>query len=513
MLAVALLVLSASCSDNDKPLGPTETPATHEPLSESPGLWIGPVHGLTTAWYPAPAKFQVTNDAGKMQLKLVTMDGAIVDWKGAVEVSRLTNVSIAELTLPSAGSNQKVEVTSRTRARDGAITSTTFSTGVTVANHAAAEVQVGAIALSEAKPRLEEYTTPAARMRLLLDGRTIASLTNLGNNAYRTAASSLVHTKTSTTEPGMLLEWRVDGSPTLLGLEGDLKLPDKPGTHVISAGPTAHARTARVETFATTVVVDGSIVAGEPTTFRVTTNPRGFESEVLWMAGTLFGTAEPSTGRGATFTAVFDRPWPTTPDGVICMGVRAGTAAAIVEQHPNFGDDMTRLSTDLADAEKEIGKHICCITDSLTRQQTYDAVNGLVKSRDAINKALSVYNSLSKVTKKAIDFAYGDVEGDLNGQLNSIEAGLAKLKTLPDCTSQAILQSNGLEMLSFCTDLADFFYGFGQAQTALGLFLIAVGLILIWIPGVGQPITLAGILFGTVGALCVLISYGISLLC
>ncbi|HKW15071.1 MAG TPA: hypothetical protein VJS69_11345 [Candidatus Krumholzibacteria bacterium] len=504
LLAVALLLLW-SCS-KDSPVSPTETPVQHEPLTEATGLWIAPVQGLTTAWYPAPAKFTVSNDVRTIKLKVVTTEKAKIVWSGAVETSRTAYESYAECALPAPGSHQLVKA--EATEHDGTRTIVeTFSSGILVSNRGAGEMQIGSVALSDAEPRLDQYTTAAERIRVLLDGRVIAAVKSTGTDSYRTAAGAPLHVKATTNELGTLVEWRLDGKPLWLGTEGDVALPQEPGKHVLSVGPPSHAHSVAVQTFGTSVVVEGGggIAAGKPVTFHVTTNPPGFESEVLWMSGTLFGTAEPALGKGASFTAVFDRPWPTTPDGATCVGVRAGSAAVIVDDKITMGYDLSRLDSDLDDAAKALGQRACCITDSLARAQTFDALNTLVKSRDALNNAINVYNSLSKLTRKAIDLAYGDFQGDMRVQILNLEAGIAKIKNQPDCSNASLLK--GVQALSFCQDLQDFLYGFGQALTAMGLILLAIGIALIWIPGVGAPITLAGILFGTAGGILVLISY------
>jgi hypothetical protein len=127
---------------------------------------------------------------------------------------------------------------------------------------------------------------------------------------------------------GALVEWRVDGRAVLLGASGSYTCDNTPGEHAIEAGPVGRSRTVYLDTYAVTIesnaglsqVQDGTFV-----TFRAITEPPGYESQVTWLASTLYGLVSQVTGTGEMFTARFDGSI-TNGDPPRWIGVRADNA-------------------------------------------------------------------------------------------------------------------------------------------------------------------------------------------
>jgi hypothetical protein len=341
-----------------------------------------------------------------------------------------------------------------------------------VVDYSADQVSVDEVRVSDGEPALDAYDTPESRMHLLLSGRSIALVKNTGRDSYRTAAGAIIHVKAPSAPSGLLMEWRVDGTPALVGAEGDLTLSQVAGRHFVAVGPPQKPHTIRVDTYQTKIVVEGSdhIAPGGPTRFRVTTNPPGFEQDVRWMAGTMFGAADPAVGQGATFEAVFDRTWPTNAEGIVCYGVRAGNAALIVEQPPPFEGDMIRLRDDLGNLGDAMGSHACCISDSTARQNYYHALNELVKAKSKMSILVTTFDGLPKLVRLAIQVGYGDLHAQMASNLAQLESSIAQLNAEPPCGSDALI-TGFVQRRTFCSSLC----AIAAVMASLGALLLVVG--------------------------------------
>lgn len=507
------------CSD-DAPVA-TDVPrtATVGPPTESvPGLFLGPIAGVTTAWHPAPIAFVLPRDLKTVAFKCSASPDNIVTWYGAKESARDPSASYAVATVPATGVHARVEVTvvrqpaggeGKKKPAENALT--TLSCGFTVSDVPASDIRVNRIDVKTGDAVGEDIGT-SERMQLLLDDGSVAHVTRISAEHYRTAVGTVVHAGAvpSREEFAALMEWRVNGVAKLLGSNGDIILPLKPGAATLSVGPPASARVVTIDGFETAITVEGGrIIPGRPTTFRAKTNPPGFENEVVWMSATLWGDASPAFGTGETFRATFHQPWPTTADGIVCMGVRADNASFVVEQPMgSLEDDMTRLRDGLDDTINELGESVCCVYDSLAQAQRYDAINKLVKAKSSVQKALELYSGLPGLIKAAVNLFYSDVAAEMQTQLTEMEAAIAELKAQPDCGPPP----NALETAGAvrrCPDCA-----IGALFITIGTVLAAVGAdIAIGAPtpeskGVGVALVVAGGLLLLIGALLVVSNAG-----
>lgn len=342
LLLVALVAVWIGCSE-DKPVAPDSQQREGPAPAELSGLLIGPMHGLTTEWHPAPSRLVVPRDAGPLQFKCQASANATVTWRGAVEVSRDGFASVAECSAPEPGVYRRVEasVVAVPDDGDGAAASgdaiATLSCTLSAADLAIADIRVNDFELSAKPLPVDAGSGDAERIQVLLSSTPIGTVTKIGPTRYRAAAGTTVRVSVALNhaELAPLVEWRVDGKAALVGSEGEFRLPPAEGTRVISVGPPGSTREATIDAYSVLIKVDGGqIIPGQEMTFRATTNPPGYEDEVVWMAATLFGTSSPALGKGATFKASFSDPLPTTDDGVLCMGVRGSSSTLIVETPP-----------------------------------------------------------------------------------------------------------------------------------------------------------------------------------
>jgi len=473
--------LWVGCSDDT----PVATAPPRESMGPPPtdtvaGLLLGPIAGVTTAWHAVPIAFAVPDDVERLTFKCAAGPAARVVWRGARETSRDATASYAEAAAPEPGVHTRVQVTvtegpgaeEAAEPKNDAIA--TFECAFTVSDVTAKDVRIDRASVT-ADVVVTESMRPAERLQLLLANRSIAPVTIVGADRYRTGVGTVVRVEATASrdEFAPLVEWRINGTAQLLGASGSVTLPLEPGTWTLSAGPLVNERVVQVDVFETIITVEGSrIVPGRPTTFRATTNPPGFERDMVWMSATLWGEATPAIGRGATFRATFEQPWPTTNDGILCMGVRAGNASFVVEQElASFEADMTRLHDDLDDVIDGFGEKVCCLSDSLAQAQLFEATNKLVVAKNGVANALAAYSSLPGWVKGAVNVLYTDVAAELQAELTELEAAIADLNALPDCGAPAAAL-NTVRLVTLC-----------QVLCIIGKVLIVIGALLVTIGG------------------------------
>jgi hypothetical protein len=127
-----------------------------------------------------------------------------------------------------------------------------------------------------------------------------------------------------------LVEWRSGGESIGVGLTTLTSFPF--GTHDIEVGPPGFERTLRLTSYEVDITSDPGSEQWQddlPIQFTATTIPPGFESHVLWMAATKYGSASPVLGRGPTFNTTFAGTFGPGPGGAgtwSWIGVRADNA-------------------------------------------------------------------------------------------------------------------------------------------------------------------------------------------
>ncbi len=103
-----------------------------------------------------------------------------------------------------------------------------------------------------------------------------------------------------------LIEWRVDGQAVGVAETSFSSL--LPGVHSVEVGPPGLASAFTLTTYDIEITSDwpyDSPPERAPVTYHATTDPPGFEHLVTWLASTKSGAAEPTIGRGASFTTTF----------------------------------------------------------------------------------------------------------------------------------------------------------------------------------------------------------------
>ena len=334
LLTTAAIIWQACTADK-----PTDPAATKDGVtySYSTGLQIGPIEGLTTRWHGAPDRFVLPSGV-TLQLRCLAPQNAEVTWSGALETERDQYGSVAECPADAAG-EQRVEVTitiptDGDRGKDKPPvegTSSTHTCTFSVSDFSVDEISVGSVELSREPLHVDENSTNMETVKQFFGG-SIASVRQVGPDHYRTAVGTEVHLSGST-EPrafAALTEWRIDGKAILLGERGQHRLRLINGVRAISVGPPANAHEITLETYSVSFTSDkGGIPIGVPVTFTATTDPRGLEDEIVWLASTKYGTAKPLTGEGESFTVTFDAT--RGPDGVQWLGVRANNTAVEID--------------------------------------------------------------------------------------------------------------------------------------------------------------------------------------
>jgi len=493
LLLIAVVAICAGCS-NDRPTEPNP-PSAGEGPTLSTQLLLAPIPGITTAWHPAPTSFAIPGETKTIRFVCPAPQGTSVTWLGASEVTRDESRSTAEYAVPPPGARVRVEVTVTSPGNDGEFEVKRYVCSVDVVDIPIADVGVGDVSVTAAMQPLGDQLTTVERMTVLLGERSISPLKRLSSQHYRTSVATPLRVSATIDNASFapLVEWRIDGHAALLGNSGEIVLPNDPGTRVISVGPPANASQVSIDTYRALVTIDGdAIIPGKPTTFRVTTDPAGFENEVVWMSATLFGQANPVVGEGATFVTTFERPWPTPGDArAMCMGVRASSIAVIIEGE-YWVADLVRMDGAFDDLADELGKHVCCIEDSLARAQLYDAINGMVKARNAVSDGLAMYQGLGKGAKAVVNTAYGSNVGkQMQTELANIEAAIAELKAAPACPPPNLNQVAALS-----TNYPQLFCTLAIGMQILGYIQYGIGAILL------VPLPPAGVSMITCGTLC-----------
>lgn len=380
------LVLWVACSDdrglNAPPNAPVEpaTPATSD-IAGDALLAVGPIEGLTTVWHAMPERV-VAPVGADLVFRCRVPSQVVVRWDGATESGRTENGSFASYRVEAAGLKQ-IEVrladseddqlSRRTRAH------TIIVEGVDVSGQG---IRVEPISASAAPIELDESTPSREAMRYLFGGST-GEFEEIGPASYRTSVDREIDLRLEVTPAAFapMIEWRIDRVPVSLGDNASVAI-DQPGLHVVSAGPPGLQAEIRITTYEVFVHGPNAIPAGEPVTFSATTRPRGFEDRITWVAGSLYGTATPVLGKGASFVVQFDNV--IGPNQDQCYGVRADNQASIVDVlTPNrciYVITCIKGSLNCADCATLVGDsayaNVACLGDGDCLQ---NAANGCVE--------------------------------------------------------------------------------------------------------------------------------------
>lgn len=299
------------------------TPATPAPRT---GFALGPVPGLTTGWHKMPDARVAIPRGTTVEVRYWHPVGATVLWEGATETRKERNVSYAECPVEAVG-----DISIRARAHMGNQDGTLLydeTCLLRIVDVDASELEVGVVTVSKQPFNLDETATNEQTMEQFFRGGSIATLTQVGPNHYRTATRTALQLSGAVTgrrpsQLAQLVEWRVNGVPMFLGSEVDDAVLKSVGAHTIEVGPRGRAQEIHIDTYGVRIVShdnDTAIAEGQPVTFEAVTNPAGFEDEITWLSSTKSGTAYPVVGKGSTFTVVFDKTW---ADGLRWIGVKA----------------------------------------------------------------------------------------------------------------------------------------------------------------------------------------------
>jgi len=287
-------------------------------------LELGPVEGLTTAWYPAPSATAVPLGA----VVRLRVHGGVALWSGAREVERLASRSIAEVRLDREGIHE-VSVLFRRQSDDWVEQRTTFE----VIDTALRPVSVSGIRVSAEPMVIDEEKPNASSMRYFFQGSSIAQLRPLGPGHYRTSVNRWLTLETRV-EPAAfapLVEWRVNGRPQR-HLGSAIRFQTfVAGASAIEVGPPAHPARATLDTYRVKISSEQAVdqADGVPITFHAETDPPGFEDEVTWLASTKYGSCDPLTGKGREFTTRFEG---TFGERGRWLGVKADSATVSVDR-------------------------------------------------------------------------------------------------------------------------------------------------------------------------------------
>jgi hypothetical protein len=292
-----------------------------EPVPDSsmiPRVRMGPIPEWTIGWHEAPQRTAIP--AGTLVLfRQDAPPGSTIEWLGAEETIRDGGGSTAQCLMAPPGFYE-VRVTVRPPSGIETVHVAQFDAVDFQANN----LQVGAVELSVDPLGIDEGSSNEDTMRGFF-GASIAKLTQLGPDHYRTSVDKRVHLVVSVDPPAFapIIEWRVDGVAQFLGADVT-SLLRYTGSHRIAVGPPGVERAATLEQYRVTITSHRSNVdrlpEGQEVTFEAETNPPGLEGEITWLSSTKNWTGRPILGTGPRFTVRFDNTW---ENGFQWLGVKA----------------------------------------------------------------------------------------------------------------------------------------------------------------------------------------------
>ncbi|HSG99874.1 MAG TPA: hypothetical protein VLB27_07485 [candidate division Zixibacteria bacterium] len=341
-LLIALSLGVGGCSDDETtPVEPT--PGPNPALLESVTLEIGPIQGLTTVWHKAPSSTAIP--LGKtVQFRLTCPGDCEVKWTGAENVHRMPAGDCAyeysQCPMQVVGD---ARTTARITAPNGDYCDISCAFKVTDFNPA--DIRISNL-VAEVEQLGITYQSKYGEIFPYFGGESIAPIRQVNDKRFRTSVNRTVvfSADVEPVEFSPLLEWRVDGEPISLGssltigysmsaepnvtpaddkvfkdLPGgpdirgferrDVVLWNKVGVLPVQLGTTSNPLNLELERYSTTIYTyyndQRSVPDGDYAMFQAVTHPPGYESEVVWIATTRFGTVTPVLATGQLLTATF----------------------------------------------------------------------------------------------------------------------------------------------------------------------------------------------------------------
>jgi hypothetical protein len=511
------IVVFPACTDS--PPSAPEQPVTVEGDEGSQLFpWaLGPIEGVTTVWHPAPAEITVPIGT-TIRLKCADPVDSDLKWNDSFRLERAVDGTIATVQVMKEGVLE-VSVRSERRHEGGGdkqkpgqatamVVHSCRIIGVALALDA---IKASGISVSAATPVLNDQSTNTETMRAFFEGgnrtQSISVVREVHPGHYVTARSRIVEiaARAEDSRFASLMEVRVPGyRPSLGTIEVLLATTEK---HVVEAGPPHHPRRITIETYHVRITepkAGSSIEEGKPVVFTAVTEPAGFENQITWLSSTRFGTGAPVLGRGPRFAATFRDIWGPHPESGATsewLGVRADDAVFDQDEKFSFYDDMTHFNNTLSSLEDELGKRVCCVTDSLTRQTLFDSIDKLEQSHQALYHVTDLVAGLPWVARKALDLAYGDIAADMRSNMSEIDGQVATLRAQTTCIDLSMSGGGVVEAVSFGEIICN--VGIILLDKFTPLLFAFSSVLLVVVPPAAPPAYVCTALIGAAGAIMI----------
>ena len=405
-----------------------------------PGLFIGPLEGLTLGWHVAPEEIPIPVGT-QVVLLAIAPDAARFTWVGAEEIETTSRSSKAvcridelglyaasvDITLKPDG-KEDVEI-GRRRVRSHACFLTAVDIHPDEIKIHGIEVEDDPLGLTEASSNEETYR--------VFQRKSVAKLRNVGESHYQTSVDRPTPVRVRV-EPELFsafIEWRDNGIPIHLGSEAVLEFSD-PGAHRVEIGPIGSGADLVFDTYEVTMQMPPRVPNGRPVYLTAVTDPPGLEHLITWVSSTSYGTAKPVLGSGPNFTVQFDN----TFHDFQWLGVRADNAILNQDEKtcpPNTLPDLVSSASG-GDYEYE------------TRSKaTQDPKNGRLWTIEQ-----SIKNDLP-VRNIRFNWAAGIAGGLFNGQAIDERENCPTLKfswLAPDCDTKPSQFAAQLQMKKIFVD-------------------------------------------------------------
>lgn len=484
-----MLLLVPVCSflvvcDRDRPVEP---PAEFSaPLG--PGLYLGPVEGLTTGWHPVPENLALPRGQAA-SFRFVGPDGMVVAWVGAREVEASDGVSTATCSIDRPGP-MEVRV-------DAVFPGGRAHTRVCrfdVLDVRVDDITVREVSLSARQPDFDSHSKggkdPGAQgtsvneltMSFFFGDESIAALTETKPGHFVTSVRRSVRMSIDVDPPAFapLMEWRVNRRAYVLGETATKYLTDR-GACEVSVGPLRQEYIATIETYDVAITSHRTgtdrIAEGYPVTFAARTTPLGYEAYVTWLASTKYGDSDPIMGTGPTFTVTFNKTWGPEPEaggGLQWLGVRADNAIFDQDQKScdsqcppcdpfDFEGSCMEVTPGMPIGEGSISSCLCIRTPiGPGKVEWIDCGQGFLTDHCRV----LLENQLGALAMPAA----GQIQGIeaiyfKNITIGGVFVGRAVLKVPDHCTATVTCINNAFSISCCCNIAASAFWGFCREVT------------------------------------------------
>lgn len=288
-----------------------------DPAAWNERLELGPLAGWTSIWHSAPVETAVPVGAD-LTFRVRVPRPLRVEWTGAREIERGRAGSLAQVVLDTPGLH-RVTVGYEDRKRGW------VEEGITLEAVAlsATGIELRPISVFAEPMELDEENTNASTMRYFFSPNSIADLTHVGSDHYRTSVNRWLTYEVEVHPRSFapLVEWRLNGEPQR-HLGSTIHMAVYPArAHTVSAGPLDVEQAVQLDTYRVKILEPADEIRdGVPMTLEAVTVPPGHEDEITWLASTKYGSCQPLTGQGPSFTVRFDN---TSGSEGRWLGVRA----------------------------------------------------------------------------------------------------------------------------------------------------------------------------------------------